>query len=81
MGWFPVSEGQVLIDENGEVRVWINADFYKNIPEETSQDYMRGAAHRTWEEEKFEMVDKIINLVLGNCDDNDAPQIHFGDFY
>ena len=32
VGGFPVSERQVLIDENGEVRVWINPDFSKNHP-------------------------------------------------
>ena len=39
VGPFPVSERQVLIDDNGEVRVWINTDFSKNHPEE---EFLRG---------------------------------------
>lgn len=34
VGRFFISDDQVIIDEHGEVRVWLNSDFSKSYPEE-----------------------------------------------
>lgn len=33
VGRFYISEDQTIIDGDGEVRVWLNSDFSKDIPE------------------------------------------------
>lgn len=35
VGRFYISEDQIIIDGEGEVRVWLNSDFSKDIPEES----------------------------------------------
>lgn len=39
VGRFFVSEQQVMIDEDGEIRVWLNSDYSENQAEDFTNDH------------------------------------------
>lgn len=39
VGRFFVSEQQVMIDEDGEIRVWLNSDYSENQAEDFNNDH------------------------------------------
>lgn len=75
VGRFYVSEDQTIIDERGEVRVWLNSDFSKDIPEESDERWAK------WEGSENDMVEDILSIVIENTDEADGPRLKFSDFF
>ena len=74
-GRFFISEDQIIIDDKGEVRVWINSDLGKDIPEESDSRWNK------WDGSEYEMVEDIIGIIIENTDETDGPRLKFSDFY
>lgn len=65
----------MIIDEQGEVRVWLNSDLSKDTPEESDSRWSK------WDGSEYDMVDDIISIIIDNTDEADGPRLKFSDFY
>ena len=64
VGFFKVDENQVCLDQEGEVRVWINSDLSKNFAE----------PHFENQETEDKMVGDILRLIFANVDSDSQPE-------
>lgn len=76
IGRFHVSEHQVMIDQDGEIRVWLNEDYSENQAENLRYEDV-GDYHQ----QEYEMVKDVMRIIFENSDISEGPNIKLVDFY
>lgn len=59
IGRFHVSEHQVMIDQDGEIRVWLNEDYSENQAEN-----LRYEDAGDYHQQEYEMVKDVMRIIF-----------------
>jgi hypothetical protein len=75
---FYVEPSQVMIDESGKVRVWVNQNFAENQAEDLQPNHTQLMGRS----EEYDMVNDIMSMVFNSIDESEEPEeLKFRDFF
>jgi uncharacterized protein YrzB (UPF0473 family) len=66
VGGFCIEEDQVMIDESGKVRVWVNSDFSDN----QAEDAWVPNTPRSSKNEEYNMVSDMMDIIFQAADES-----------